>query len=128
LQQSGEFADQLQPKIEEAYGDQIIQLKTNKLPKGLITLENLFDPEDVSLEKKRFQANKVDYSEIQVSEGKKLKIGNSTTQQERERLIDLCERYDRVIAWTYEDLHGYNRDIIQHTIELIEGSKPIRQK
>jgi len=128
LQQSGEFADQLQPKIEEAYGDQIIQLKSNKLPKGLITLENLFDLEDASLEKKRFQENKEDYSKIQVSEWRKLKVGNSATQQERKRLIDLCEKYDRVIARTYEDLHGYDRNIIQHTIELTEGSKPVRQK
>lgn len=42
IQQSREFVDQLQPKVSKAYDDQVIQLKTNKLPKGLITLENLF--------------------------------------------------------------------------------------
>lgn len=38
MQQSCEFAEQLQPKSAKAYGNQVIQLKSSKLSKGLITL------------------------------------------------------------------------------------------
>lgn len=32
--------------LHDNYGDQMIQVKTNKLPKGLVTFENIFNPND----------------------------------------------------------------------------------
>ena len=32
--------------MQDQYGDQIINLSSNKLPKGLITLERIFNPDD----------------------------------------------------------------------------------
>ncbi|KAH9323061.1 hypothetical protein KI387_017700, partial [Taxus chinensis] len=41
-----EFSARNQDKLEQQYGDQVVQLRTNKLPKGLITLESIFNPND----------------------------------------------------------------------------------
>lgn len=36
----------MQADLHESYGDQVIQLKTKKLPKGMVTLEKNFIPDD----------------------------------------------------------------------------------
>lgn len=66
-----------------AYSDQIIEIKTNKLPKGL-TLENLFDSDNAKLDKRKFMADKSDYSELEVGNGWKLKVRNDVTQGEKD--------------------------------------------
>lgn len=33
-----------------------------------------------------------------------------------------------VFAWSYDDMKAYKDDVIQHTIPLVEGAKPFRQK
>ncbi|KAH9315552.1 hypothetical protein KI387_024179, partial [Taxus chinensis] len=86
---------QVQLKIEEAYGDQVIQLKTNKPPKGLITLESIFDFDDANTYRRNFTKVKEDYVELEVANGKKLKVGKLFTQKERERLVAICHKYDR---------------------------------
>lgn len=58
-QNSGEFVDQLKPKVKEAYGDKIIQFKSNKISNGLITLENFFDLEDAKNDKRKLTAKNV---------------------------------------------------------------------
>lgn len=128
IQNSGEFADQMQPKVKEAYGDQIIQVKSNKIPNGLITLENLFDHDDAKNDKQKFTANKGDYTEMLVGNGRTLKVGKQVSPKDRERLAFYCDEYLGMIAWSYEDLKGYNSSIIQYTIELVDGAKPVRQK
>lgn len=128
IQKSEEFADQLQPKVSKAYGDQEIQLKTNKLPKGLITPKNLFDYEDGKNDKKKFTIDKGDYTELQVEDGWKLKVGKDVPQRDRERLIHFCDEYVGVITWSYDELKGYNLEVMQHTIELEEGENHVRQK
>lgn len=83
LQQSKEFADQIQPKIKEANGDQVIQLKTNTLTKGVITLESLFYPHNANTDRKKFAVVKEDYTELEVSNGRKIKFGKLVAQKER---------------------------------------------
>lgn len=114
--------------MSDTYGDQVIQLKTNKLPKVLITLENLLDYEDSRNDKRKFTADKGDYTDLQVRGGQKLKVGKDVPQFDRERLIHFCDKYEGVVAWSYDELKGYNPEIIQHTIKLEEGAKPVRQK
>lgn len=87
IQQFKEFVDQLQPRVSEAYGNQVIQLKTNKLPKGLITLENIFYYEDSRNNKRKFIEDKEDYTKHHVGDGGKLKVGKDVPQHDRNRLI-----------------------------------------
>ncbi|KAH9296132.1 hypothetical protein KI387_039720, partial [Taxus chinensis] len=46
LQEEAEFSTRNQDKLHQQYGDQVVQLRTNKLPKGLITLESIFNLND----------------------------------------------------------------------------------
>lgn len=128
IHHSGEYADQMQPKVMEAYGDQIIQLKSNKLLNGLITLENLFDHDDAKNDKRKFTADKGDYIEMTVGNGRTLKVAKEVSPKDKERLAHYYEEYLGVIAWSYNDLKGYNLNIIQHTIELVDGAKQVQQK
>jgi len=117
--------EQLYPKVKEAYEDQIIRLITNKIPKGLIMLVNLFDCDDARNDKKKFVADKGDYADLDIRGGKKLKIGKDFSQRDKERLISFFYKYDKVVAWSYDDIKGYDCNVIQHTIDLVEGAKPI---
>ncbi|KAH9289296.1 hypothetical protein KI387_033413, partial [Taxus chinensis] len=70
-------------KLEQQYGDQVVQLRTNKLPKGLITLESIFNPNDqFRKEKANIQVKGEDSVSILVEEGKSLQVGKVTTEQE----------------------------------------------
>ncbi|KAH9319366.1 hypothetical protein KI387_021135, partial [Taxus chinensis] len=75
LQEESEFSARNQDKLEQQYGDQVVQLRTNKLPKGLITLESIFNLNDQSRkEKENIQVKREDSEPILVNEGKTLQI------------------------------------------------------
>lgn len=112
IQNSREFADQLQPKVKEAYEDQIIQLKSNKLPNGLITLENLFDCDDARNDKRNLMADKGDYIDMSLGNGRILNVRKEVPPEDRERLARYCDEYMGLLAWSYEYLKGYNSSII----------------
>lgn len=124
----GRIVDQLQPKVKEAYRNQVIQLKSNKLPNGLITLENLFDHEDVKNDNWKLTTNKGDYVEMLVGSGRVLKVGKDVSLEDKKKLARYCDEYEGILAWAYDDLKGYDPNIIQHTIELTNEAKPVRQK
>ncbi|KAH9298485.1 hypothetical protein KI387_030167, partial [Taxus chinensis] len=44
--EEAEFLVKNQEKLEQHYTDQVVQLRINKLPKGLVTLESIFNPND----------------------------------------------------------------------------------
>ncbi|KAH9315634.1 hypothetical protein KI387_024261, partial [Taxus chinensis] len=46
IQNDAEFSSSMQVDLHDSYGDQVIQLKTNKFPKGLVTLEQMFILDD----------------------------------------------------------------------------------
>ena len=50
------------------------------------------------------------------------------TLEERQFFVNLTNEFQDIIAWSYEDLKGFNPDICQHTIDLAPVAKPIRQK
>lgn len=125
IQISGEFFDQLQPKVKEAYRNQVIQLKSNKLPNGLITLENLFDHEEAKNDKQKLTTNKEDYVEMSVGSGRVLKVGKYVSSEDKKKLARYCDEYEGVLAWFYDNLRGYDPNIIQHTIELANEAKPV---
>ncbi|KAH9311205.1 hypothetical protein KI387_026240 [Taxus chinensis] len=129
LQEEAEFAAKNQDKLQESYGDQIIQLKRNKLPKVLVTLESIFNLDDQA---KRQSSNMVvkeeDFEEVEVAHEKFLKIGKVCTSEEKEAFIKLCQEYHDIFSWSCKDLRGFDLSMAQHTIELDPNSKPIRQK
>jgi hypothetical protein len=71
--------------------DSLIQLKSNKIPKGLVPLERLFDRSDAFV-----GTNKpcVGQQVVEVDIGSKetprlIKIGQGCTQEEREKIVAL---------------------------------------
>src|SRR6185437_11870342 len=59
---------------------------------------------------------------------REVKIGLTLSKDERTDLINLVKEFIDVFAWSYEDMPGINREIAQHTIPLISGMKPVKQK
>ena len=67
-------------------------MRTKKLPKGLITLESIFNPNDqFRKEKANIQVKGEDSEPILVEEGKTLQIGKVSTSQEKSDFIKLCQ-------------------------------------
>ena len=46
LREEAEFAQPNQQKLQDQYEDQVIRLRINKLPKGLVTLESISNTND----------------------------------------------------------------------------------
>jgi hypothetical protein len=59
---------------------------------------------------------------------KNVKIGAQCYDEEKLKFIDLLGEFQDVFAWSYEDLHGFYPALIQHTIPIKEGIKPVRKK
>ena len=71
-----EFFERNQSKLQSPYGDQILNLSLNKLQRGLLTLEGIFNSDDQSRSKvSNLATSKDDYVPMIVVEGKALKLG-----------------------------------------------------
>ncbi|KAH9296247.1 hypothetical protein KI387_039835, partial [Taxus chinensis] len=55
-------------------------------------------------EKANIQVKGEDSVSILVEEGKSLRVGKVTTEQERYEFIQLCQEFPDVFSWSYEDL------------------------
>ena len=106
-----------------------MNLNSNKFPKGLITLEGIFIFDDQARGKgSNLTARKDDYTPVIVANGRTLNLRKVCTNIEYDIFIKLCKEFNDVIAWTYEDLKGFDPNLCQHTIDLNHDAKPIRQK
>jgi hypothetical protein len=59
---------------------------------------------------------------------KNVKIGAQCSDEEKLRFTELLHEFQDVFSWSYEDLHGFDPALIQHSIPIKEGIKPIRKK
>lgn len=57
-----------------------------------------------------------------------IKIRRNPSKEERDELEKLLRELKDVFACSYDDLKAYSPEIIQHTIPLKEGAKPVKQK
>ena len=44
------------------------------------------------------------------------------------KFVELLGEFQDVLSWSYEDLRGFDPDLIKHAIPIKEGIKPVRQK
>ena len=42
--------------------------------------------------------------------------------------IHLCQEFNDVFSWTYDDLKGFDPSLFQHTVDLIDNVKLVRHK
>ena len=111
-------------------GQEIIDLKTNHIPKGLVPLERLFDNNDVYLRSSgKIEAeNTIDYNIGTSIDPKNVKISKSLLAEIRTQYQELISQYSDVFAWSYSDLKTYDKKVMQHKIPLKPDTKPVRQK
>ena len=83
LQNEAKFSNKNQSRLQDKYGDQIINLSSNKLPKGLITLESVFNPDDQARGRDmNLATNEDDYTSVMVADGKSLNMGKVCSEIE----------------------------------------------
>ena len=106
-------------------GKDIIQLKNNSIPKGLVPLEDLFDKNDVAKNPKVTPNNEEveDFNIVTDVEPKMIKLSKALDIENRQKYIYLMKEFSDVFAWSYNDLKEYHTYIIQHAIPIKEDEK-----
>ena len=118
---SGELGD------DEMDGD-VLHLKSNVFPRGLVPLEDLFDFNNVA-KKLKIKANGQEVEDCNIGTEEKpkiVKLSKSLPPEKKLKYIELFKEYSDVFAWGYEDLKAYDTSIIQHRIPIKEDQKPFR--
>lgn len=113
---------------ENVLGKEVLQLKSNRIPRGLVALERAFDDKERTCFPK-FVDKMSDFEEVNLGTSqvpKNVYIGKCLSQRSRNNLIDLLKKFRHVFAWSYDDLKAYREDLFQHEIPLKEGTKPFR--
>jgi len=108
----------------------VMQLKNNIIPKGLIPLEELFDQDDVA-RKPTLQPTEKGVEEVNIgttANPKLVKLSKALPPKIKDKYISLMASFADVFAWDYSDLKTYDTNIIQHTIPIKPNQKPFRQK
>jgi hypothetical protein len=126
--EEGESAEPNPKYLTQLARKDIIQLKSNTIPRGLDPLEYFFDSNDVA------RSPMVGPSDIEVEEcnigtdkeTKVIKISINLTKEYKERYIKLMKEFYDVFAWNYDDLKVYDLGVIQHTIPVQRNLKPFK--
>lgn len=108
----------------------VLQLKDNHIPKGMIPLEELFDQDDVARKPTLMPTEEgVEYVNLGTAENPKMvKLSKALPLKVKNQYIRLLSSFSNVFAWDYSDLKTYDTSIIQHTIPIKQNQKPFRQK
>ena len=97
---------------ETIFGQEVIQLKTNKVPKGLVILENMFDNHDrTKCAAKDCKPQELEEVNLGTNEApKKVYIGRNLSTKIRKTLIDLLRKFKHAFSWSNDDLKAYRED------------------
>ncbi|RDX90186.1 hypothetical protein CR513_27978, partial [Mucuna pruriens] len=94
--------------------------------------EALVDIErDGNREKPRFEAPVRDLESVSLQEetaGREVRIGKQLPPASRAKLLELLKEYTDIFAWSYQDMPGLDRQIVEHRLPLLPGATPIRQQ
>jgi hypothetical protein len=127
IMQEGEEPETFREKIVD---HRMLVLKSNQIPKGLIPLERLFDPNDVPI-KSTLQPQPEEVEDCDLGTEKEprlVKISKFLPPKVKDKYKDLLKQYKDVFSWSYDELKTYETSIIDHKIPLKPGVKPFRQK
>lgn len=109
---------------------EVLQLKDNVTPKGLIPLEELSDQDDVAQKPSLTPIEKgvEDVNIGSIENPKMVKFPKDFPTKVKEKYISLLSSFIDVFSWDYADLKTYDKSIIQHIILIKLNQKPFRQK
>ena len=111
-------------------GKEILQLKGNSIPRGLVPLKKLFDPNDVAKEPQLVPICE-DVEDVNIGtedQPKAIKISRTLSSEAKKKYISLMTEYSDVFAWSHSNLKAYDTSIIQHTIPIKKDEMPFKQK
>ena len=120
-----------QPQLRNKIGkDNIVQLCSNHIPKGLIPLERLFDQNYVPYKAAQKEDESVVCKHNIGSPGQPKFINLSThlSADQTAEYYNLMRQFADVFTWEYSDLKTYDKNIIQHKIPLEKDTVPFKQK
>jgi hypothetical protein len=120
---------QASPLLKIVVGHNIVEMKTNLIPKGLVPLERLFDSNEFYKgASMKSQEEEVTYCNIGTTKNPNIiKLSKALDAEQKDRYVSLIKKFVDTFAWSYEYLKTFDTDIIQHKIPLKTGSKPFRQ-
>ena len=107
---------------------EIIELKGNFIPKGLVSLERLFSNNDTLL-KPIVQSSEetiVRWNIGTTNEPKLAKLSKVLSDEQRRRYIKLMKEFVDIFTWYYEYLNTYETRIIQYKAPLKPNTNTIR--
>jgi hypothetical protein len=118
------------PFQNDIVGSEIIQMKNNIISKGLVSLEKLFDENDMAKNPKIIASTKdVEYYNIGTEENPNMiKLSKMFSPEVKKDYIKLMKDFPDVFVWSYDDLKVYDIKVIQHVIPLKEDHKPFKLK
>ena len=107
--------------------------KGNFMPKGVRTLEGMFDLQNKFRKPSNVKTNSstMKYELVNLgleAEPKYVNLGKCCFPRERCRFIKLFQQYKDIFTWTYEDLKTYDTHTIHHIIPIKTGVKPFQQQ
>lgn len=107
---------------------EVIELKDNFLPIGLIPLEDIFDSNDIPRKLKMQPLNAlIEDSNIGTTENPKMvKLSKTFPPDKKPKYIDLFKEFQDVFSWSYEDLKSYDTSVIQHNIPSKPNQNPFK--
>jgi ribonuclease HI len=120
-----------QPKLKRKIAaHEIVQLSTNRIPKGLVPLERLFDNNDVAvkLQSGEKESDVLQYNVASEQDPKHVNLASHLTEKQRADYGELLKEFADIFAWQYDDLKTFDTEVIQHKIPLNKDTKPFRQK
>ena len=70
------------------------------------------------------------YVDVKMNNGKvrQMKMGSKLEEKEIKEYSDLSDEFSDTFAWSYDEVKGIPREMVEHRIPLVPGSKPVRQK
>jgi ribonuclease HI len=113
----------------------IISMDDKKKLKGLTPLESSFSSSDVGNKEKHKQeeskrkvgeTNSLNIGTLECP--KNVKIGAQCSVEEKMKFTELLSEFQNIFSWSYEDIHGFDPALIQHSIPIKEGIQPVRKK
>lgn len=59
---------------------------------------------------------------------RQMKMGSKLEENEIKEYSALVDEFNDIFAWSYDELKGISREMVEHRILLIPGTRPVRQK
>jgi hypothetical protein len=103
-----------QPKLKSKIAaHEIVQLSTNRIPKGLVPLERLFDNNDVvvKLQSGEKESDVFQYNVASEQDPKHVNLASHLSKKQKADYGELLREFADIFAWQYDDLKIFDRSL-----------------